>query len=306
MPIPLRYSGAHTHRLSGDWKLNLQNLPRAGKLRDSIRAPKGKSIVAADEAQVEARLVAWFCDERDLVDQFARGEDVYSIFAQSVYGYPVSKATKPERFIGKTSILGLGFGMGHVKFNATVAVQSRLQNIDVTMDEPEAMRVVQLYRSTYPKIPAMWRYLNNTIIPLLASGGSGSFGPGDCIKVEDHTLILPNGMRLFYHELENIEGEWWFKYGRESKKLFGGKLLENIIQALARIIVMDAGVRVKRKTGLSFALQVHDELGYVVPTPSAEKFKLYLIQELRQPPAWGPGVPLDAEGAVGTSFGDAK
>lgn len=305
-PFPLRYSGAHTHRLSGDWKLNKQNLRKDGKLRRALKAPDGTLLATADESQVEARLVAWFCGQRDLVEQFANGEDVYSTFATSVYGYPCSKATRPERFIGKTSILGLGFGMGADKFNSTVEVQSRLQHINVEMDVNEAQRVVTLYRTNYPYIPAMWRFLNDTVIPILASGGKIAFGPNGVICAEDHTLILPNDMRLYYHDLQNKDGDWWFKYGKRQKKLFGGKLLENIIQALARIIVMDAGVRIRQKTGLAWCLQVHDELGYIVPAPSAGKFAKYLEKELVVPPVWGPGIPLAAESAVGANFADAK
>lgn len=102
MPIPLKYSGAHTHRLSGDWKLNMQNLPRGGNLRKALVAPEKKVVVAVDASQIEARLVSWFAGQMDLTEAFANGEDVYSLFASDVYGFQVNKKENPvERFVGK-------------------------------------------------------------------------------------------------------------------------------------------------------------------------------------------------------------
>ena len=84
LPIPLRYSGAHTHRLSGDWSLNMQNLPRGGALRRAVIAPPEHKVVAADASQIEARMAAWICGQVDLVQQFANKEDVYSTFASRI------------------------------------------------------------------------------------------------------------------------------------------------------------------------------------------------------------------------------
>ncbi len=108
-PVPLRYSGAHTHRFSGDWKINLQNLPNGSSLRRAFKAPKGKVVVSVDASQIEARLNAVLSGQDDLVEDFRNGVDVYSKFAElDIYKYPVSKANKIERFVGKTGILSLG------------------------------------------------------------------------------------------------------------------------------------------------------------------------------------------------------
>jgi hypothetical protein len=126
-PIPLRNSGAHTHRLSGDWKLNAQNWPKytfyddrpkeTGLLRRAHEAPPSHKVVKRDSSQIEARIVAWLSRQDDLVQAFAKGEDIYSDFAEhNIYHYPVNKTTVDERFVGKGSILGLGFGMGPPKF----------------------------------------------------------------------------------------------------------------------------------------------------------------------------------------------
>src|SRR5690606_16552646 len=114
-----RYSGAHTHRLSGDWKLNVQNLPRGGTLRRALKAPRGRKVVACDASQIEARVVAWLAGAQAMTNAFANKEDVYSTFASTVFGYPVGKQSHPmERFLGKTAVLGLGFGLGWAKFQS--------------------------------------------------------------------------------------------------------------------------------------------------------------------------------------------
>jgi hypothetical protein len=105
IPAPLRYSAAHTHRLGGTEKLNMQNLPRKSELRYSLLAPKGSYVYVADLSQIEARLNAWLAGETELLEGFANNEDIYSIFASRVYGFPVNKDENPdERFVGKTCL----------------------------------------------------------------------------------------------------------------------------------------------------------------------------------------------------------
>jgi DNA polymerase I-like protein with 3'-5' exonuclease and polymerase domains len=104
LPILLNYYGAHTGRLSGGGGLNLQNLPRGGAIRRALVAPKGKTLVVSDSAQIEARVVAWLAGQHDLVQSFSQKRDVYCEFASEVYGRPITKADKVERFLGKTCL----------------------------------------------------------------------------------------------------------------------------------------------------------------------------------------------------------
>jgi len=312
MPMPLRYSGAHTHRLSGDWSLNVQNMPRGGELRRALIAPPGHVVLAADSSQIEARVVAWISGQLDLIEQFARGEDVYSSFASKVFGREINKKTDPaERFIGKTAILGLGYGLGWTKFQRTVKMQSKAQTgklIDLT--DEEAINIVQTYRTAYSAIPALWRILNDNINVI--SSGNGSFAIGPCEFRHKH-ITLPNGLRLNYHDLKFDNNEWTYTYAGKPKRLYGGALLENIVQALARICVMDAAIRVrKRFAKLGFddpfdlALQVHDELVYVVPEEVAKVCEKITLEEMSVRPSWAPTLPLAAEASYGKSYGDAK
>lgn len=307
MPIPLRYSGAHTHRLSGDWKLNMQNLPRGGNLRRALIARPGYTILTIDASQIEARIVAWLCGQLDLVAQFAAGEDVYSSFASEIFGYPVSKALKKERFVGKTSILGLGFQVGGVKFQNTIEVQSQLQlGAKIEMSLEEAQRIVNVYRTKNDKIAATWASLNTEGIRVLAGNG-GSYSIGPC-TFEKGAVNLPNGLKLHYHDLHQESGErgmqWVFTYGGKPKKLYGGKLLENIVQALARIVTMDAALRIQKR--LRLGMQVHDELVYSILNELLKEAEQIVLEEMRRRPTWAPDLPLEAEVGVGPSYGDAK
>ena len=149
MPVPLRYYAVHTGRWGGDDKLNLQNLPRKSLLKDSIIAPKGYVLIDADSSQIEARIVAWLSGQQDLVDAFERKEDVYKIMASSIYVKAQEEINKDERFVGKTTILGCGYGMGSKKF------QAQLKTFNVEIQDGEANRIIQVYRETYDWIPQL-------------------------------------------------------------------------------------------------------------------------------------------------------
>lgn len=307
MPIPLRYSGAHTHRLSGDWKLNMQNLPSRGnnKIRSALAAPEDHIVLAVDASQIEARINAWISNEEHLVQAFAEGRDIYSEFASMVFGYPVSKANKRERTLGKISILGLGYGMGALKFKDTVRIQS---GGDIVIDDNESQRIVNLYRSTYSNIAQVWRTLTDMIPRMTRSDCNKVWGP---ITFLHEKIRLPNGLHLHYRNLRNEGGRWKFDYGAETKDLYGGKLLENIVQALARICTMDAAV--KNRTNFSrladdldLAMQVHDELVYVAPVELESVMRATLLENMASRPQWAPDLPLASECESGPNYGEAK
>lgn len=310
MPIPLRYSGAHTHRLSGDWKLNMQNLPRGGALRKALVAPDGHKIVAADASQIEARLVAWFCGQKNLVEQFAKGEDVYSSFASTVFGKPINKKDHPdERFIGKTAILGMGYGVGWVKFQKTVQLQSKAQTgKEIILSDDEAQRIVTAYRETYPMIPLTWKKLQNTIPQMTSPNCQVLMTP---LIIGHEHIKLPSGLYLRYHGLQNVNNEWTYTFGGKPKRIYGGAMLENIIQSLARILVMDAAIGARNQlakimTGADMAMQIHDELVFVVPDELARVTEQILLDNMTKRPSWGLDIPLAAEAGIGQNYGEAK
>lgn len=311
MPMPIKFSGAHTHRCSGDWKLNVQNMPRGGMLRKALRAPPGYKVLTIDSSQVEARLVAFLAGQKDLIGSFAAGEDVYSSFASRVYGRPINKAVdKTERFIGKTSVLGLGFGMGWEKFQRQVKTMSKNQlGHMIKLEDTASMQIVNTYRSTYPKIPAVWQYLIHEGLPALTGKGQAvMLGP---VLIEKGLMHIPGRLKMFYNDVRfEQELGWVFTFAGKTKRIYGGKMLENIVQYLDRIVVFDAALRIQRRLnamGLKgLAQQAHDENAYVIPEEAVDDVKPILMEEMTRRPEWGLELPLMAEIGVGDSYGEAK
>ena len=315
LPCPLRYSGAHTHRYSGDWKLNMQNLgARKGKeIRTAIVAPEGYTIVAVDAAQIEARLTAWLAGEMTLLEQFANGDDVYRNFAAEIFQVKDARdVSKTQRFVGKTCILGLGFGMSAKKLLYTITNLARDQKIDISWVTPESCdKWVQVYRTQFRRIKDYWNTLD-WVIGLMAQGRADGMQIGPC-KVEGTTIISPGGLRLYYHDLHlNDERKYVYRYGQFVKGIYGGKLTENVVQHLDRQHVVEAGIRTElraRQLGVPdprVLLNVHDENVHCVPDEYAQTMALVALGEMMWNPPWAEGLPLNAEVKLGRNFGEME
>jgi hypothetical protein len=316
LPIPLKYAGAHTHRLSGDWKMNMQNLPsgrgtKISKLRKALCAPDGYKVVVADKSQIECRMNAWFCGQEDLLDIFANKLDPYSVLASQIFGFPVDKNIhKLERFIGKNGQLGLGFGAAAPKFYSMVIRVARTMGMDIptllqvwTPDLAETS--VKTYRTVNNRITAMWQLLGEILQNSWSNphGRTAQVGP---VQIGYGYVEGPSGLRMVYDDPHYEEGELWYSYAGRRHRMYGSKFLENIIQFLARINTMHDAIRIEER-GFSFAMQSHDELAWVVREDQVEECQRVALEEMRRPPAWALSLPLDAEcGKAGASYGDAK
>jgi hypothetical protein len=310
--IPLLYYGAHTGRLSGWDKLNLQNLTRGSELRRAMRAPEGFKVVAGDLSNIEARVLAVLAGQMDLVGLFRNNEDVYCKFATVIFGRQITKADFIERFLGKTTVLGCGYGTGGDKLYATI-----LQNPDASVTVAEAHRIVDLYRTTYPKIPALWREAHSWLVFMVEHGGKEAdavdykkrYGPlviHSNFEGNGGAIELPNGMPIFYPELyKTAEGGYKYKSRTGWKDIWGGAVVENVTQALARIIISEAELYLARR-GWIAANQVHDELIYIVANALAEKFGIILEKVLCRQVPWMPQLPVAAEIGIGDNYCDAK
>ena len=157
LPIPLKYYGAHTGRWAGSDKVNFQNLPSRDKkkkaLKNAVVAPEGYMVINCDSSQIEARVLAWLAGQEDLVKEFANGDDVYSVFASKIYEQKITKKNPVERFVGKTCILGLGYGTGALKLQHTLKTSP--PGADLTEDK--CKEIVNLYRDTNDMIVKLWR-----------------------------------------------------------------------------------------------------------------------------------------------------
>jgi DNA polymerase I-like protein with 3'-5' exonuclease and polymerase domains len=304
LPIPLRYYAAHTGRWGGDDKVNMQNLPRKSPLKEAMLAHKGYRLIDSDSSQIEARTLAWLAGQHDLVEAFEKGEDVYKIMASKIYNKAEEDVTKDERFVGKTTILGCGYGMGAAKFKK----QLKVFNVDISEDE--ARSIIDVYRTTYPRIPLLWKQAGN-VLDAIINNQTVELGRDDLLVVEgDKGILLPNGLYLRYPNLRKQNNEGKSEYVYDTKKgkttvpnrIYGGKVVENLCQALARIIIGEQMLLIAKK--YKVVMTVHDAIACVVHEDEA-KIALENIQMfMRVRPNWALELPLNCEAGAGKSYGE--
>jgi DNA polymerase bacteriophage-type len=295
--VPLRYYAAHTGRFGGTESINLQNLPRGSKLRTAVMAPQGRYLYIVDLSNIEARMLAWLAKEADLLDAFAAGRDVYSEFASQIYGYPVTKANKLERYVGKTAILGLGYGMGPDKFKD--ALKNGKPSVDI--GQSTAIAIVAQYRAMYPNIPMLWNGCKHALFTMNHTQNKEGrpYGP---LIIKYGCIELPNGMHLKYPELTYSDGNFVYNSGKGMIKTYGARLTENIVQALARIVITEQMLEIQRMPEVQVVLQVHDEIISIASNVGADETLDKILAIMKTPPSWCLDLPLDAEGGYSQRY----
>jgi DNA polymerase family A len=300
LPMAYKYCAAHTTRWGGTNKMNVQNLTRGGRLRRSIVAPPDHVIVVCDSKQIEPRLNNWLWDDHEMLDAFAPGKDPYKAQATRTYGVPEIEINKDQRFVGKVQTIALGYGMGWLKLQATLA--AGIMGPALEVDEATARDWVDAYRAN-SKIPGGWKFLDN----VLASMCTDRPGRHKCFEWERGHVWGPSGLALHYPGLRGVEtvdrhghtsfGDFTYIAGKNGKrsKIWGGSFDENWIQYLARcvvadqiLLIIDAGRRV---VGMS-----HDEVICVAHKSQADACLDDMMAAMRTVPNYVQGVPLDAEG----------
>lgn len=305
MPMPLNYYGAHTGRWSGMDGINVQNLPRKSLLRKAIHAPEGHVVIVGDSSQIELRMNAWFCGQDDVLQTQRKGECVYRKMAASLFRKDPADITADERQFGKIVVLGCGYGMGARKFRHFCA-SGPLGMAPIHLSEQDASDTINTYRSTNKQIAAMWRKLDDLIGTLTLS--ENDLNPeGEpvtkfkCLGIHHELIELPNKRGLIYQDLQDSDAGW--RFGNPAvRPLWGGTLLENIIQALARIVVAEQMLKVDQLPGVRVVGTTHDEIIAVCPERYAEIRFDQMIDIMSQPPQWAPDVPLAAEGGWARNY----
>ena len=296
-PVPLRYYAAHTGRFGGTESINLQNLPRGSVLRKAIQAPEGQLLYVADLSNIEARMLAWLAKEADLLDAFAAGEDVYSNFASQIYGRTITKANKLERYVGKTAILGLGYGMGHEKFKYTLKTGS--PSVEIT--DSTALAIVSQYRAMYPNIPKLWNAFKQHLFTMINTSEENRIPYGPLV-IKNKAIQLPNTMHLHYPELVYQGGQHMYNSGKGLIKTYGARVTENVVQALARIVIIEQMLAVHKLPEVSVVLQVHDEIIGIGSNVNPDETLNKIIGIMKTPPIWCLDLPLDAEGSYSQQY----
>lgn len=305
LPIPLKYYGAHTGRWAGSDKVNFQNLPSRDKkkktLKNAVVAPEGYKVINCDSSQIEARVLAWLSGQTDLVEEFKNGDDVYSIFATDIYERPISKENPVERFVGKTCILGLGYGTGAIKLQHTLKTTPP----SVALDEDECKRIVKLYREKNDKIIELWGECDDALDELLKWTRKGDYfylGQHSCVRVSPSGIILPNDLMIKYPGLALDNGKYSYQSRKGEVSIWGGSVVENIVQALARIIVGEQMIKINAR--YRPVLTVHDAAVCVIPEDEVEEATEYIISVMSEPPEWAKGLPVACEAKVASSYGE--
>lgn len=333
--VPLVPFGAHTGRYTGDEGLNVLNLsnpdptedPVTGEIKYRSRLRFGvvprdseSTIVGADLSQIEARILATIAGQTDLVQAFASGECVYSLFATDMFARPVSKQlakTDPraarDRACGKATILGAGFGMGAKKYRRQV----RGKGLNLTEEESETF--VGFYRARYESIPMLWGTYTTAINQLAVTREEQQIGPLRFHWMDDNVAAIESadGRRLLYPKLRVIRKK--DKYDETKTRLqavcthagdkfprplWGGVITENVCQHLAAIVIKRIMLDVRQETGYNTGLQIYDECLWNVAKSDAADFKIEVAKIMRRKVDFLPDCPIDCEVKSGDSYGD--
>lgn len=296
LPLFLNYGKAHTLRWSGGDKFNPQNFVRGGNMRKCIKAPPGYKVIVVDSSQIEARMNAWLWEQNDLLELFATGGDPYKQLASEIYGIPIQKITKPQRFVGKIGTLGLGFQMGAEKFQYTLEVGAMGPPMIISLAEAEIAK--NAYRRKNHRIVAGWRFLENMLTKMML-GEDYIFK--DILYFHKEAITTPSGFNMHYPELRGTWNNRYERYqnfqyrnGRKHPHIYGGMLNENIIQHLARLVI--AGQLLTIAERYRIVSMTHDEAIYLAPTREAKKALDFGLEAFRVPPDWCSDIPLNAEG----------
>jgi len=360
LPVPLTYYGAHTGRwtASKGSGLNMQNLKRGSFLRRAVCAPEGYTLVVADLAQIEPRVLAYLSDFRELLRVFSARGDPYASFGAIMFNIPgMTKESHPDlRQSAKSALLGCGYGMGWANFAGQLLTgflgappvlygisfakqlgisprqveffgrdeetTERMRVIPRTCTNEELLvhcvicsHIIDTYRVSAQPVQRFWRVCDDYIAKcLVEDSDAAKFGGRRSISHKGVTfapgrITLPNGMALRYPDLHGSPDEkgrvqWTYDTGKGRTKLYGGKLTENIVQAVARLPMTDGMLRVQKR--YPCVLTVHDEAVFLVPKTEEEEAMKWVEQQMTKEAPYLPGVPLEVSMGSSKRYGDAK
>lgn len=265
-------------------------------------------IVACDFSQIEARVLPWLSGQTDILEVFARNEDVYMYVARLL------NSTAPLRQLGKVCVLGLGFGMGYKKFVATALLMAGL-----VITEQFAYDTVKDWREANDKTVAYWYALDDAFRQCIISAPGTRIPCGKVVfeRGKDAIgILLPNKKRRLIYRNPRLEPDPSNKIHRTSivydgvqqyskqwgpVRTYGGKLAENITQAVARDVMAEA-MLILADRGVDLRLTVHDEIIAICSAEKAEEILALMLKVMRTPPPWASDLPVWAEGWHGKRY----
>ena len=282
-------------------------------LRAVICASTGNRLYGGDFSSIEARALAWLADQKDLVDRFANNEDVYLYTAARIYRRNITKADEKERMIGKVATLALGYQGGANAFTKMAI------NYGVRIPEKEARQIVRDWREANHKIVEYWYSVERASVDAMEfAGKTVGVGPKGrrvafCFKNGNLMCRIPSGRILYYPQADletrtvfgkrvkqtSYMGEVATKKGMFRISQYGGKLVENITQAVARDCMVEAALQ-HEKSGYHVVATIHDEILSETPDNfgSLDEFTALMTA----PIPWAENLPLAVEAWTGHRY----
>jgi len=327
LPVYLRYAGAGTLRVSGGDGANWLNFKRGSDIRKSIMAPEGFVLCPIDSSQIEARCLHYLAGGPDepVIQRFRNGEDPYVDLASRFYGKEIYKPAKNDprreemeakRGMGKQGRLMCGYGASGKQFKITAKNGLYGPPVDISIED--ATSFVTMYRETNPSIcgrpTGLWPQCEHAL-RVLNTGATMPLGYGGILTCHLHKIWLPSGQMLHYDSLEwhvppvdeecrdfEREGYWRLKTRQGWKKMWGSKLTQNLCEAVSRVIVSQAMIRIKRM-GFRTLNWPYDELLLLLPKDGhEEKNAEACAAEMKREVSWLPGLPLDCEYVISERY----
>jgi DNA polymerase bacteriophage-type len=289
-------------------------------VRCCVIPPRGRLLAAVDYRSVEARALLWLAGDDEGLDVFRRGECPYRAMAAALYRIDVDVITKPQRQLGKALVLGCGYQMGSVRFKAyaegcginwSAVPVTPEQAVEAWRDAHPSVagwRTGKIYEGNVLREGGFWRELEATAISVASGGSPIQVGRALWSRGgRDLVCTLPGGRRMVYRDarVEDLPTRWGgtkrtLTYGHRDGRVttYGGKLAENVTQAVCRDLLADALVRLERQGKLP-VLHVHDE---AVCEVTAEDELPVIESIMRTAPTWAAGLPIDVEGYIARCY----
>jgi len=284
-------------------------------IRTAFVASDGNVLIDADFSAIEARVISWLAGEQWRLEVFKTHGKIYEASASQMFGVPIERIKKgnPEyalRQKGKVAELALGYQGG-------AGALINMGALDMGIPEDDLPDIVQRWRDTNKRICDLWYKMNSAAVEAISTGCSVGVGrllvscEYDAVhEVKYLTVLLPSGRKLYYNSPQIGENKWggpsisYMGMDQTTKKwkrieTYGGKLVENCVQAVARDCLAQA-IENLEKEGLPVVFHIHDE---VVIDCRADTATLDdVVNIMSQPIPWAPGLPLNADGWVGGFF----
>jgi DNA polymerase bacteriophage-type len=277
-------------------------------LRSCFVPGPGKTLVVSDFAQIEARVLPWLAGQQDVLDVFASGEDVYVQAAAGIFGVRPDQVTKDQRQIGKVAILALGYGGGANAF------QTMASAYGITVDPGRADQIKRAWRAANPFIVQFWWDLDAACRAAINTGTIVHVGKLKVGMWGAHmVIVLPSNRGLFYRDArlqtdpDTGKAEITYmglnQYTRKWERLrtYGGKLAENVTQAVARDVMAETMLKAEA-AGIHVVLTVHDELLAEAPAGTGDSALKEMENIMSAAPAWAAGLPVGADGWHGPRY----